>query len=112
MIYKILKNIHNLEFLEYIIFMIKVFNVKDLIKYFIKITIPLIVIFVITKTLLSASDTSINLKYESVQFFCLDDNIPQIKNNEKNEKIKENMNTYFIAQELHILKGIQKRRKK
>lgn len=89
--------------------MIKVFNVKDLIKYFIKILIPLIAIFVITKTLFSVNNVPINLEYENAQFFCLEDNIPQIpKRNIENEK--ESFYKVLIAQELHILNGIQKRR--
>lgn len=93
--------------------MIKVFNIKDLIKYFIKTIIPLITIFVVTKVLFSASNTAISLKYEKAQFFCLDDNLFQINNKNKTQKIKkDDMNKFFIAQELHILKGIQKRRLK
>ncbi len=90
--------------------MIKVFNVKDLIKYFIKITIPLVAIFVITKTLFSINNTSIDIEYKTAHYFCLDDNIPQIKNDKVNNK-EEGTHKILLAQELHILKGIQKRRK-
>ena len=87
--------------------MIKVFNVKDLIKYFIKITIPLIAIFVIAKVLFSINNVPINLEYKTAKIYCLDDNIPQI-NNKKNEKVKSTQtHKFLLAQELNILKGLQ-----
>ncbi len=90
--------------------MIKVFNVKDLIKYFIKITIPLIAIMFIAKTLFSINNTSINFKYETAKIYCLDDNIPQIKNN-RQEIRKKKAHEFLLAQELHIAKGINRRRR-
>lgn len=88
--------------------MIKVFNIKDLIKYFIKIVILLIAILAITKILFSTNKVPINLKYEIAKLYCLDDNIPQMK--KSNNKVREKKDYKFIlAQELHILKGIKEK---
>ena len=91
--------------------MIKVFKVKDLIGYLVKIIIVLVAVALVIKVLEigkkdGENETATDLS--STWLFCIDDMLPQIGINKEVEKTKETSGVKFaFASELEVMESIE-----
>lgn len=85
--------------------MIKVFKVSDLIKYSIKIIIPLTIIFIIVNIFGVKVNLGMSYNTQNPLLFCLDESVNEIKVINSKEKEKENKLKYIISHEFNILEN-------
>ncbi len=89
--------------------MIKVFKAKDLIKYFIRILIPVFVLFIVLQTV---SKNKVNIEHISTTSDkaltkCISDSIMQIKMIKDGNIEKDKSKNFIFLSELEIMKNIE-----
>ena len=89
--------------------MIKVFRIKDLIKYFIRVLIPIVVLLIIMQTISKqkVSSKDVALSTSKPLLSCISDTISQIKIIEGNNKSEEIKPSFIFLSELKILENVK-----
>lgn len=89
--------------------MIKVFRIKDLIKYFIRVLIPIVVLLIILQTFSKQKNNSqnISLKTQKPLIGCISDTIAQINIVNGNTTKEEKKTRFIFLSELDIMENLK-----
>lgn len=91
--------------------MIKVIKISDLIKYIIKIIIPLAIIFIILNIFKFKNEVIKSSKQHKPLFFCLDESITELKVVNLKIKTKQSIYERILSSEFNILENNLENRK-